>query len=266
MGQRISRAKKSLAEAHAEFELPMGTERIERLDDVMAVIYLIFNEGYAATTGEDWMRLDLVDEAIRLARMLADLAPDEPEVLALLALLEIQGSRTSARLDEHGVPVLLEDQDRSLWDQVRVRRGLAALGRAEELAARGIPVGRYLLQALIAAQHARAECAEETDWHRIAALYDVLSRTAPGPVVEVNRAVAHGRAFGADAGLAVLEEVREDALGESPLVPSVRGDLFEQAGRHDQAMAAFTEAAARSANAGERAVLVRRAEKNRPHS
>ena len=266
MGQRISRAKKTLSEAHAEFELPMGSERSDRLNDVMAVIYLIFNEGYTATTGEDWMRLDLVEEATRLARMLADLAPDEPEALALLALLEIQGSRTAARLDEHGIPVLLEEQDRSLWDQVLVRRGLAALGRAEELAACGIPVGRYFLQAQIAAQHARAERAEETDWHRIAALYDVLSRTAPGPVVEVNRAVAHGRAFGADAGLAVLKEVREDALGDSPLVPSVRGDLFERAGRHDQAMAAFAEAAARSANAGERAVLVRRAEQNRPPS
>ncbi len=266
MGQRISRAKKTLSEAHAEFELPVGAERTERLDDVMAVIYLIFNEGYTATTGEDWMRLDLVDEAIRLARMLVDLAPDEPEVLALEALLEIQGSRMAARLDEHGIPVLLEEQDRSLWDQVRVRRGLAALGRAEELAATGASVGRYFLQALIAVQHAGAERAEETDWHRIAALYDVLSRTAPGPVVEVNRAVAHGRAFGADAGLAVLEEVRDDALGESPLVPSVRGDLLERAGRHDQAMAAFTEAAARSANAGERAVLVRRADQNRPPS
>ena len=266
MGQRISRAKKTLSEAHAEFELPEGKERTERLDDVMAVIYLIFNEGYTATTGEDWMRPELVDEAIRLARMLVDLIPYEPEVLALNALLEIQGSRMAARLDEHGIPVLLEEQDRSLWDQVRVRRGLATMRRAEELAATGGPVGRYFLQALIAAQHACAERAEETDWHRIAALYDVLSRTAPGPVVEVNRAVAHGRAFGADAGLAVLEEVRDDALGESPLVPSVRGDLLERAGRHDQAMAAFTEAAARSANAGERAVLVRRAERNRPPS
>ena len=155
MGQRISRAKKTLSEAHAEFELPVGAERTERLDDVMAVIYLIFNEGYTATTGEDWMRPDLVDEAIRLARMLVDLTPEEPEVLALEALLEIQGSRMAARLDEHGIPVLLEEQDRSLWDQVRVRRGLAALEGAEELAAAGAPVGRYFLQALIAAQHAR---------------------------------------------------------------------------------------------------------------
>ncbi len=192
MGQRISRAKKTLTEAHAEFELPVGAERTERLDDVMAVIYLIFNEGYTATTGEDWMRLDLVDEAIRLARMLVDLTPDEPEVLALEALLEIQGSRMAARLDEHGIPVLLEEQDRGLWDQVRVRRGLAALGRAEELAATGASVGRYFLQALIAAQHARAERAEETDWHRIAALYDVcpaprrdrsLRSTGPSPTV-----------------------------------------------------------------------------------
>ena len=262
MGQRISRAKKTLSEAHAEFELPVGAERTERLDDVMAVIYLIFNEGYTATTGEDWMRLDLVDEAIRLARMLVDLTPDEPEVLALEALLEIQGSRTAARLDEHGIPVLLEEQDRSLWDRAR------AAGPGGPGAGGGVGRDRGLGRALLPAgpnrsTARRAERAEETDWHRTAALYDVLSRTAPGPVVEVNRAVAHGRAFGADAGLAVLEGVRDDALGESPLVPSVRGDLLERAGRHDQAMAAFTEAAARSANAGERAVLVRRADRNR---
>ena len=263
MGQRISRAKKTLSEAHAEFELPVGPERTKRLDDVMAVIYLIFNEGYTATAGEEWMRPDLANEAIRLARMLAALAPDEPEVLALQALLEIQGSRMAARLDEDGAPVLLEAQDRNLWDQLLLRRGLAALEKAEELAARGTPVGRYFLQALIAAQHARAVRAEETDWRRIAALYDVLSRTAPGPVVEVNRAVAHGRAYGAGAGLAVLEEVDADALGDSPLVPSVRGDLLERAGLHAQAREAFTEAASRTANAGERTVLQRRADQNR---
>jgi predicted RNA polymerase sigma factor len=229
----------------------------------MAVIYLIFNEGYTATAGEEWMRPDLANEAIRLARMLAALAPDEPEVLALQALLEIQGSRMAARLDEDGVPVLLEAQDRDLWDQLLIRRGLAALEKAEELAARGAPVGRYFLQALIAAQHARAVRAEETDWRRIAALYDVLSRTAPGPVVEVNRAVAHGRAYGPGAGLAVLEQVGADALGDSPLLPSVRGDLLERAGLRAQAREAFIEAASRTANAGERNVLQRRADENR---
>ena len=263
MGQRISRAKKTLSEAHAEFELPVGPERTKRLDDVMAVIYLIFNEGYTATAGEEWMRPDLANEAIRLVRMLGALAPDEPEVLALQALLEIQASRMAARLDEDGAPVLLDAQDRNLWDQRLIRRGLAALEKAEKLAARGIPVGRYFLQALIAAQHARAACAQETDWRRIASLYDLLSRTAPGPVVEVNRAVAHGRAYGPGAGLAVLEEVDADALGDSPLVPSVRGDLLERAGLHAQAFEAFTEAASRTANAGERTVLQRRADLNR---
>ncbi|WP_166392158.1 sigma-70 family RNA polymerase sigma factor [Nocardioides ochotonae] len=262
MGQRISRAKRTLSEARAEFELPTGAERTRRLDDVMAVIYLIFNEGYTATSGTDWMRPDLSDEAMRLARMLAALAPDEPEVLGLQALLEIQGSRTAARLDDSGAPVLLEAQDRTRWDTMLIRRGLAALRRAEQLAARGKPVGTYVLQASIAAEHARAARAEDTDWRRIAALYDVLARVAPGPVVEVNRAVAHGRAFGPDAGLAVLSEVGADALGDSPLVPSVRGDLLERAGRHEQAGASFTEAAARTRNESERALLRRRAQEN----
>ena len=259
MGQRISRAKKTLATAHARFELPTGEERTRRLDDVMAVIYLIFNEGYTATAGEDWMRPDLANEAMRLARMLAALAY-EPEVLGLQALLEIQGSRMAARLDEHGAPVLLEAQDRTRWDQLLIRRGLAALEHAEQLAARGKPVGKYFLQASIAAQHARAERAEDTSWRRIAALYDVLADAAPGPVVEVNRAVAYGRAFGPGAGLAVLEELDAAVLGDSPLVPSVRGDLLERAGLHAQASEAFTEAAARTRNKSERAVLHHRAE------
>jgi predicted RNA polymerase sigma factor len=263
MGQRISRAKKTLSQAHAEFELPTGRERTRRLDDVMAVIYLVFNEGYAATAGEHWMRPDLALEGMRLARMLAALAPDEPEVLGLQALLEIQGSRMAARLDEHGEPVLLEAQDRRRWDRLLIRRGLAALEQAERLAAQGKPVGRYFLQASIAAQHARAARAEDTDWRRIAGLYDVLAGAAPGPVVEVNRAVAHGRAFGPDAGLAVLEAVDPAALGDSPLVPSVHGDLLERAGLHAEASEAFSEAAARTRNEGERAVLRRRAELNR---
>ena len=260
MGQRISRAKKTLSAAHAEFELPTGLDRRRRIDDVMAVVYLIFNEGYTATSGQDWMRPDLANEAMRLARMLAALAPDEPEVLGLQALLEIQGSRMAARLDEHGAPVLLEAQDRTRWDQLLIRRGMAALQQAELLAARSKPVGKYFLQASIAAQHARAERAEDTSWRRIAALYDVLAAAAPGPVVEVNRAVAYGRAFGPGAGLAVLEELDAAVLGGSPLVPSVRGDLLERAGLHAQASEAFTEAAARTRNKSERAVLHHRAE------
>ncbi|MEZ5096381.1 MAG: sigma-70 family RNA polymerase sigma factor [Nocardioides sp.] len=263
MGQRISRAKKTLATARAEFELPTGEERARRLDDVMAVIYLIFNEGYAATAGADWMRTDLAAEAMRLARMLADLAPDEPEVLGLQALLELQGSRLAARLDDAGEPVLLEAQDRSCWDQLLIRRGHAALTRAEALAGRGAPVGKYFLQASIAAQHAVAARAEDTDWRRIAALYEVLSRAAPGPVVEVNRAVAHGRAYGPEAGLAVLGALDADALGDSPLIPSVRGDLLERAGRHREAAVEFATAAARTRNDSERALLERRAGHNK---
>jgi len=262
MGQRISRAKKTLSAAHAEFELPTGPERTARIDDVMAVIYLIFNEGYTATAGQDWMRPDLVNEAMRLARMLVAFAPDEPEVLGLQALLEIQGSRMAARRGEQGEPVLLEAQDRSRWDQLLVRRGLSALERAERVAATGTPVGTYFLQASIAAEHARAGRAEDTDWRRIAALYDVLAAAAPGPVVEVNRAVAHGRAFGPDAGLAVLAELDPRALGDSPLLPSVRGDLLERAGLHAQAAEEFTAAAAQTRNHSERAVLHRRAELN----
>ena len=262
MGQRISRAKKTLTAARIRFELPTGPDRLRRLDDVMAVIYLIFNEGYSATAGDDWVRPDLTKEATRLARMLAALTPDEPEVLGLLALLEIQGSRVGARTDEQGEPVLLEAQDRATWDHDLIRRGLTSLQRAQLLATRGKPVGRYFLQASIAAQHARARRAEDTDWRRIAHLYDVLATAAPGPVVEVNRAVAHGRAFHPGAGLAVLAELDADALGDSPLVPSVRGDLYEQSELHADAAEAFTEAAAHTRNEGERALLRRRAEHN----
>lgn len=262
MGQRISRAKKTLSEARANVDLPTGSDREKRLDDVMAVIYLIFNEGYSAAAGEHWMRPDLAKEGIRLARMLAALAPDEPEVLGLQALLELQGSRIGARLDDSGAPVLLEAQNRTRWDQTLIRQGVAALGQAQMLAARGKPVGKYFLQASIAAQHARAGRPGDTDWRQIARLYDVLAEAAPGAIVEVNRAVAHGRAFDPAAGLAVLEELNADPLGDSPLVPSVRGDLLERAGRHADAADAFAEAAARTRNKAEHAMLQRRADAN----
>jgi len=262
IGQRISRAKKTLTEARSTFDLPTGAERLERLDDVMAVIYLIFNEGYAATAGDDWMRPELAHEAMRLSRMLAALAPQEPEVLGLQALLELQGSRMRARINEHGDPVLLEAQDRSRWDPLLIRRGLSALRQAELLAAGGRPVGKYFLQASIASVHARAARAEDTDWRQIARLYDLLAEAAPGAVVEVNRAVAHGRAFAPGAGLAVLEKVDAGELGASPLLPSVRGDLLERAGQHADAAQAFIDAAAHTRNEGERTLLQRRAAAN----
>ena len=217
IGQRISRAKKTLA--GADFDLPTGPERDARLADVMSVIYLIFNEGYSATAGDDWMRPELCLEALRLARMLADLVPGEPEVHGLQALLEIQASRTRARTGPDGRPVLLEAQDRRLWDQLLIRRGLAALDRAGTLGSRR----PYVLQAAIAACHARARRAEDTDWVAIAGLYDALGRLTPSPVVEVNRAVAHGRAFGPAAGLAVLDAVDEPALAGSHLLPTRPG-------------------------------------------
>lgn len=263
MGQRISRAKRTLGEVEAEFDVPTGADRRRRLDDVMAVVYLVFNEGYSATAGDDWMRPELCQEAIRLARMLAEMVPDEPEVHGLEALLELQASRTHARTDADGLPILLEDQDRSLWDELLIRRGLEALARAELLAARGRPVGRYYLQAAIASRHARAQTAEATDWKTIATLYDVLAEVAPGPVVEVNRAVAHGRAHSPGAGLAVLEELPPEALAGSHLVPSVRGDLLARLDRHAEAAAAFDEAAALTGNASEKALLTARAEKSR---
>jgi RNA polymerase sigma factor (sigma-70 family) len=260
IGQRISRAKKLLTEVHAEFELPVGEERAARLDDVMTVIYLIFNEGYTATAGSDWMRTELTKEAIRLARMLAELMPDEPEVHGLQALLELQASRSAARIDAEGRPVLLDDQDRTLWDELLVRRGLAALERAEVLHAAGHAVGRYYLQAAIASVHARAATAEGTDWRAIATLYDVLARAAPGPVVEVNRAVAHGRAYGPEAGLAVLDQLPGGALGASHLLPSVRADLLARAGRHGEAAASFRRAASMTHNQSEQTLLLGRAE------
>ena len=259
IGQRISRAKKTLA--GESFDLPVGSEREERLDDVMGVLYLIFNEGYAATAGDDWMRPDLCAEGIRLTRMLAGLAPLEPDVHGLLALMELQASRLHARTDADGRPVLLDDQDRATWDQLLIRRGLASLDRAMLI---GRPVGSYVLQAQIAACHARAASAEETDWAAIAGWYDVLAGLGDNPVVEVNRAVAHGRAAGPDAGLAVLDAVAgHPALAGSHLEPSVRGDLLERAGRFDEAAAAFAQAADRTGNGGERTLLLGRAERAR---
>jgi RNA polymerase sigma factor (sigma-70 family) len=262
MAQRISRAKKLLSDVRAEFELPVGEERVARLADVMAVVYLIFNEGYTATAGSDWMRTELTTEAIRLARMLAELTPDEPEVHGLQALLELQASRSAARVDAEGRPVLLDDQDRALWDELLIRRGLAALERAQVLNARGKAVGRYYLQAAIASVHARAAAPEGTDWRAIATLYDVLAQAAPGPVVEVNRAVAHGRAFGPGAGLAVLEKLPDGALAASHLLPSVRADLLARAGRHAEAAASFREAASLTHNESEQVLLLGRAEES----
>jgi RNA polymerase sigma factor (sigma-70 family) len=258
IGQRISRAKRTLE--GESIELPVGREREERLDDVMGVLYLIFNEGYAATAGDDWTRPDLCAEAIRLTRMLAGLAPQEPEVHGLLALMELQASRLHARTDDDGRPVLLDDQDRSRWDELTIRRGLAALDRATEVSRTGRPVGPYVVQAQIAACHARATTPQETDWRAIAEWYDVLARLGDNPVVEVNRAVAHGRAYGPEEGLAVLDAVADHRfLVTSHLVPAVRGDLLARAGRHEEAAAAFTAAASLTDNAGERALLRQRA-------
>jgi RNA polymerase sigma factor (sigma-70 family) len=257
MGQRISRAKRTLADAGISVELPTGVDREARLADVMSVIYLIFNEGYAATSGPDWVRPGLCLEALRLARMLASLVPDDAEVLGLQALLELQGSRTAARLDRAGRPVLLEDQDRARWDHLLVRRGLQALERVRGLAE---PVGAYVLQAEIAACHARARRAEDTDWSRIAYLYDLLAVLTPSPIVEVNRAVAHGRAHGPEEGLAVLTGVDRSSLPGSPLFPAVEGDLLARAGRRTEAAAAFRAAAASTANGAEQQLLLRRAD------
>ena len=257
VGQRISRAKRTLADAGVSFEVPVGAEREARLADVMNVIYLVFNEGYAATAGADWTRPELCREATRLARMLAALVPDDPEVLGLQALLELQSSRLPARRDADGRPVLLEQQDRGRWDLLLVHRGLRALERASAL---GKPVGTYFLQASIAACHARARDAADTDWRQIASWYDLLATHAPGPVVEVNRALAHGRAFGPDGGLAILDAVPASALGGSALPDSVRGDLLMAAGRWSEAGTAFRAAAASTPNQGERSLLLRRAE------
>lgn len=260
VAQRIVRAKRSLTAAQVPFEVPGAAERAPRLASVLEVIYLIFNEGYAATAGDDWMRPALCGEAQRLVRVLASLAPDEPEVQGLVALLEIQASRLPARTDAQGQPVLLMDQDRARWDHLLVRRGLTALDKAEQLSRAGKPWGSYALQGAIAACHARARQAQDTDWPHIVALYDALLQVAPSPVVALNRAVAVGMAEGPEAALALV-----DALAGDPLLrhyhwlPSVRGDLLAKLGRGDEARAEFERAASLTRNAQEKALLLARA-------
>jgi RNA polymerase sigma factor (sigma-70 family) len=257
LAQRIVRAKRTLAEARVPFEVPRGDELAARLASVLEVVYLIFNEGYAATAGDDWMRPALCEDALRLGRILAELAPREPEVHGLVALMEIQASRAGARVGAAGEPILLLDQDRGRWDYVLIGRGLAALERAEKL---GGAYGPYALQAAIAACHARARTAGETDWERIAALYDALAQLAPSPVVELNRAVAVGMAFGPAAGLELVDALTaEPALAGYHLLPSVRGDLLAKLGRFDEARVELERAASLTANARVRVLLLERA-------
>ncbi|HET9952244.1 MAG TPA: RNA polymerase sigma factor [Candidatus Eisenbacteria bacterium] len=257
VAQRVVRAKRTLAEARIPFEVPRGAERAARLASVLEVIYLVFNEGYAATAGDDWMRPGLCEDALRLGRVLAGLAPAEPEVHGLVALMEIQASRFAARTGASGEPVLLLDQDRARWDRLLIDRGLAALERAEALG--GAP-GPYALQAAIAACHARAREPSETDWPRIVALYEALMAVAPSPVVELNRAVAVSMAFGAAAGLELVDALSsEPSLRSYHLLPSVRGDLLFRLGRRDEARAAFELAASLTRNAREQTLLIARA-------
>ncbi len=257
LAQRIVRAKRTLAEARVPFEVPRGGERAARLSSVLEVIYLIFNEGYSATAGDDWMRPALCEDALRLGRILAGLIPDEPEVHGLVALMEIQASRARARTGPSGEPILLLDQNRSAWDQLLIRRGLTALERAEQL---GGSDGPYALQAAIAACHARARTPDETDWQRIAALYERLAALMPSPVVELNRAVAVSMALGPAAGLALVDELTaEPALKAYHLLPSVRGDLLFKLGRLDEARTEFERAAGLTRNARERSLLLERA-------
>ncbi len=257
IGQRIVRAKRALAEAHVPFEMPHSDELAARLASVLEVIYLIFNEGYAATAGEEWMRPPLCEEALRLGRILAELAPREPEVHGLIALMEIQASRAAARVGPSGQPILLLEQDRTRWSQLLIHRGLKALERAEAL---GGALGPYALQAAVAACHARARSAEETDWVRIVALYDALAQLAPSPVVDLNRAVAVSMAFGPAAGLEIVDELTSDSrLSAYHLLPSVRGDLLEKLGRFEEARIEFTRAASLAQNTRERSLLLGRA-------
>ncbi len=257
IAQRIVRAKRTLADARVPFEVPRGAELAARLSSVLEVIYLIFNEGYAATAGDNWVRPQLCDEALRLGRILAELAPNEPEVHGLAALMEIQASRTAARVGPSGEPVLLLDQDRARWDQLLIRRGLAALDHTDRL---GGALGPYALQAAIAACHARARTAVETNWARIAALYDSLAQIAPSPIVELNRAVAIAMAFGPAAGLERVDALAsEPALKAYHLLPSVRGDLLAKLGRLDEARTEFERAASLTRNAREHELLLKRA-------
>lgn len=257
IAQRIVRAKRTLSEARVPFEVPVRAELPARLATVLEVIYLIFNEGYAATAGDDWIRADLCEDALRLGRILAGLLPAEPEVHGLVALMEIQASRLRARIGPSGEPILLLDQDRGRWDQLLIHRGLTALDCAERLSG---PLGPYTVQAAIAACHARARTADETDWPRIAALYDALAQLVPSPVVELNRAVAVAMAFGPAAGLELVDALRDvPALTRYHLLPSARGDLLAKLGRKEEARAEFERAAELTSNARERALLLQRA-------
>jgi RNA polymerase sigma-70 factor (ECF subfamily) len=257
IAQRIVRAKRTLASERVPFEIPIGAERDARLSSVLEVIYLVFNEGYTATTGDDWMRPALCEEALRLARIVAELAPQEPEVHGLVALLEIQASRSNARVGRAGEPILLLDQNRALWDQLLIRRGLASLERAVKVAGTH---GPYVLQASIAACHARARAPEDTDWARIAALYRALATMAPSPIVELNRAVAVAMAFGPQDGLTLVDALRsEPSLQTYHLLPSVRGDLLVRLGRTAEARPEFERAASLTRNARERDLLMERA-------
>jgi len=257
IAQRIVRAKRTLSEARVPFEVPRGRDLVPRLASVLEVIYLVFNEGYSATSGEDWMRPALCEDALRLGRILAELVPHEPEVHGLVALMEIQASRSRARVGPTGEPILLLDQDRGRWDQLLIRRGLAALQRAEEL--RGV-LGPYALQAAIAACHARARTAAETNWEQIAALYDALARLTPSPIVELNRAVAVAMAFGPAAGLELIDKLMsEPSLKAYHLLPSVRGDFLFKMGRFTEAQPEFERAASLTQNARERELLLDRA-------
>jgi RNA polymerase sigma factor (sigma-70 family) len=257
IAQRIVRAKRTLSAARVPFEVPKSAELAARLSSVLEVIYLIFNEGYSATAGDDWMRPALCLDALSLGRVLAGLLPNEPEVHGLVALMEIQASRSPARVGPAGEPILLLDQNRGRWDQLLIRRGLAALARAESL---GATLGPYGLQAAIAACHARARTAAETDWPRIVALYDALSEIAPSPVVKLNRAVAYAMAFGPAAGLELVDAlVPEPSLKAYHLLPSVRGDLLAKLGRSEEARVEFERAASLTRNAREREMLLERA-------
>jgi RNA polymerase sigma factor (sigma-70 family) len=261
IAQRIVRAKRTLSQEQVEFEVPAEAELPERVASVLEVIYLIFNEGYTATAGDDWMRPGLCEDALRLGRILAELMPQEPEVHGLVGLMEIQASRSRARLGKSGEPILLMDQNRALWDQLLIRRGLAALERSgQACAASGAPPGPYALQAGIAACHARATKADETDWRAIVALYDELVRRIPSPVIALNRAVAVSMAFGPEAGLAIVDELADEpSLAGYHLLPSVRGDLLSRLGRGEEARAEFTRAASITRNQRERALLLERA-------